>query len=397
MRRTFLFLQGPCTPFFRELARALRSQGHCVRRVNFTAGDLLYWRLGQAVSFRGRLSQLPSFYEQHVRQWGVTDVVLFGDCRPVHRPAVDLARRLGLRAHVFEEGYFRPHRITLERGGVNAHSPLMAVLRQDAATDFPPPAVPTAFKSPFWRRAMHDVTYHVAGVANPVLFPFYRNHARYIAPLEYLGYAWRLPLLRWYRGRDDRLLRTLLRQRRRFFVLPLQLDGDSQIRQHSPYGNMRELMDGVLASFARHAPADAVLVVKNHPLDPGLARHGRVLRRLVRHRDLRGRVFYMETGQLPRLLRQAAGVVTVNSTVGPLALEAGLPLMVLGRALYAQPGLVHQGDLDSFWTADAKPDAGRFRRLRQRVLAQATVNGGFYCPQGIALAVRNSLPRLLEA
>jgi capsular polysaccharide export protein len=51
MRRTFLFLQGPCTPFFRELARALRGQGHCVRRVNFTAGDLLYWRLGQAVSF----------------------------------------------------------------------------------------------------------------------------------------------------------------------------------------------------------------------------------------------------------------------------------------------------------------------------------------------------------
>lgn len=397
MRRTFLFLQGPCTPFFRELARALRGQGHCVRRVNFTAGDLLYWRLGQAVSFRGCLSQLPSFYEQHVRQWGVTDVVLFGDCRPVHRPAVDLARRLGLRAHVFEEGYFRPHRITLERGGVNAHSPLMAVLHQDAATDFPPSAVPTAFKSPFWRRAVHDVAYHVAGVANPVLFPFYRNHARYIAPLEYLGYAWRLPLLRWHRGRDDRLLRTLLRQRRRFFVLPLQLDGDSQIRQHSPYGNMRELMDGVLASFARHAPADAVLVVKNHPLDPGLARHGRVLRRLVRHHDLRGRVFYMETGQLPRLLRQAAGVVTVNSTVGPLALEAGLPLMVLGRALYAQPGLVHQGGLDSFWTADETPDAGRFHRLRQRVLSQATVNGGFYCPRGIALAVRNSLPRLLEA
>lgn len=396
MRRTFLFLQGPCSPFFRELARALRQRGHAVRRVNFTVGDILYWRLGDSVSFRGRVAQLPAFYRRWLVQWRVTDVVLFGDCRPVHRPAIALARLLGLRVHVFEEGYFRPHRITLERGGVNAHSPLMPVLRRDDAPDFDPPGNATAFKSPFWRRAAHDVAYHVAGAANPVLFPFYRNHARYVAPLEYLGYLWRLPALRWHRPRDDRVLKALLLQRRRFFVLPLQLDGDSQIRRHSPFGNMRELMQGVLDSFARHAPADAALVVKNHPLDPGLARHGRVLRRLARQSGVSDRVFYMETGQLPRLLRQAAGVVTVNSTVGSLALEAGLPLMVLGRALYAQPGLVHDRDLDSFWTTGLPPDAQRFRRLRQRVLAQAMVNGGFYCPMGIALAVQNSLPRLLE-
>lgn len=396
MRRTFLFLQGPCSPFFRELAVALRQAGHSVCRVNFTAGDALYWRLGNAVSFRGRLAQLPGFYERRFRQWRVTDVVLFGDCRPVHQPAILVAEQLRLRVHVFEEGYFRPYRITLERGGVNAHSPLMSILRRDAAPDFDPPHKPTAFKSPFWRRAVHDVAYHAAGMANPVLFPYYRNHARYVAPLEYLGYAWRLPALRWYRKRDDRLLKSLLLRRQRFFVLPLQLDGDSQIRQHSPFANMRELMQGVVGSFAKHAPAEAALVVKNHPLDPGLAHHGRVLRRLVGRYGVQDRVFYMETGQLPRLLRQAAGVVTVNSTVGSLALEAGLPLMVLGQALYAQPGLVHDGDLDSFWTRCMPPDMQRFRRLRQRVLAQATVNGGLYGSMGIALAVQNSLPRLLD-
>lgn len=52
-RRSFLFLQGPCSPFFRELAKAVCGAGHLARRVNFTAGDTLYWGLGQARSFMG--------------------------------------------------------------------------------------------------------------------------------------------------------------------------------------------------------------------------------------------------------------------------------------------------------------------------------------------------------
>lgn len=62
-------------------------------------------------------------------------------------------------------------------------------------------------------------------------------------------------MLRWHRPRDDRRLHALLQRRRRLFVLPLQLEGDAQIREHSPFMSMRELILEVFGSFARAAPA----------------------------------------------------------------------------------------------------------------------------------------------
>ena len=41
--RTFLFLQGVCSPFFARLADALEKCGHRVLKINFNVGDDLYW------------------------------------------------------------------------------------------------------------------------------------------------------------------------------------------------------------------------------------------------------------------------------------------------------------------------------------------------------------------
>ncbi|WP_458339226.1 capsular polysaccharide export protein, LipB/KpsS family, partial [Bordetella pertussis] len=136
MSASFLFLQGVCSPFFDRLGRALRERGHAVRRVNYTVGDAAYWRGGQAYAYRGAAQAC------------------------------------------FEEGYFRPHWVTLERGGVNAHSSLPrdpAWYRASAARV--PQASPRAFRSPFWLRAWHDVAYHACNAWNPLLFPRYRTHA----------------------------------------------------------------------------------------------------------------------------------------------------------------------------------------------------------------------------
>src|SRR5262245_45984937 len=98
------------------------ADGHEVLRVNFNMGDVAAWGRRPSVPFRGRLDELPQFLNRVKGRHGITDQVLFGDCRPVHAPALDEKR--GIRTHVFEEGYFRPYWITLERDGVNAHSPL---------------------------------------------------------------------------------------------------------------------------------------------------------------------------------------------------------------------------------------------------------------------------------
>src|SRR5688572_10338523 len=122
--RVYLFLQGGSSLFFRSLAARLASDGHAVRRINFTGGDRAFWGSLSGESFRGPLRDLPSYYQDRFDAWGVSDLVLYGDRRPVHVPAIELARVRGIRVHVFEEGYFRPWLVTLERGGVTGSSPL---------------------------------------------------------------------------------------------------------------------------------------------------------------------------------------------------------------------------------------------------------------------------------
>ncbi|WP_441294118.1 capsular polysaccharide export protein, LipB/KpsS family, partial [Bordetella pertussis] len=53
-------------------------------------------------------------------------------------PAVALARASGVRVHVFEEGYFRPHWVTLERGGVNGFRAIARTRRMARRASTPP-------------------------------------------------------------------------------------------------------------------------------------------------------------------------------------------------------------------------------------------------------------------
>jgi hypothetical protein len=43
LKRSFLFLQGVCSPFFASLADRLVADGYRVYKINFNAGDLLCW------------------------------------------------------------------------------------------------------------------------------------------------------------------------------------------------------------------------------------------------------------------------------------------------------------------------------------------------------------------
>ncbi|MGD9889556.1 MAG: hypothetical protein AB7S56_09865 [Halothiobacillaceae bacterium] len=191
--RHFLFLQGPATPFFYRLGLRLNALGYRSSKVQFNAGDTVYWRDKKAHRFTGEIEELPSWCEDLLDRLDVTDIVLFGDRRPVHRPFIERANGRGIRVHVFEEGYFRPHWITLERGGVNGHSqlPTDASWYLDVVDKIELMPARMPFKMPFSQRALHDVMYHAAGALNPVLFPHYRTHALYTAPQEYAGYLWR--------------------------------------------------------------------------------------------------------------------------------------------------------------------------------------------------------------
>ncbi|MEC7962007.1 MAG: capsule biosynthesis protein CapA, partial [Pseudomonadota bacterium] len=124
--RVFLCLQGPHGPFFHQLGKMLRRAGAQVWRVGFNAGDRAFW-FDQAsyIPYRGAAEDWPDQFETLVAEKGVTDIVLYGDTRPIHAEAVKRAKAAGLTVHVFEEGYLRPFWVTYERGGSNGHSRLM--------------------------------------------------------------------------------------------------------------------------------------------------------------------------------------------------------------------------------------------------------------------------------
>ena len=398
LRRSFLFLQGVCSPFFARLADQLQADGHPVFKINFNAGDLLQWGGRPAWNYRAGLAGLPDFVDDKYRRFGITDQVLFGDRRPVHRPAVARAAALGIRNHVFEEGYLRPYWVTLEREGVNGHSllPRDPDWFRQVGEHLPDYGNGKPFASPFIVRAAHDVAYHLAGITNPLLFKEYRTHAPVNAAVEYAGYLRRFSLLRLQQRKDKALIDGLVARQVPFYLLPLQLSSDAQIRDHSRFDDMNGVMEFVLESFARHAPGEARLVIKNHPLDTGLVNYRRVIRELEQRCGLAGRIDYLESGDLGKLLPPARGVVTVNSTLGCQSVGLGCPTVTLGDPIYNLPGLTFQGPLDDFWRSGAKPDRRLFRCFRNTVIHTTQVNGGFYCRGGISMAVANC-HRLLAA
>jgi capsular polysaccharide export protein len=393
--RSFLFLQGMASQFFARLGLALRKRGHTVSRVNFNAGDRLFWPLQGAIDFRGHADDWPDFLTEILVTRKITDIILFGDCRPLHRAAIQRARSLQLTVHVCEEGYIRPHWVTFERDGVNGHStlPRNPDWYREISASLPPleslPSVPSSFR----KRAWQDLIYNAAAIALSPLYPHYQTHRPRHRLVEYAGWSRKMafrPLTR----RRAAVEAERITPQTPFFLLPLQLNCDSQIRLHSKFGSMTPVVTTIIESFARHAPADTMLVVKEHPLDDGLINWRRVVGYLAAEAGLADRVVYLETGNLDRLIESTLGVVTVNSTTGTLALATGVPVITLGNAIYDIAGLTHQGPLDNFWTAPTPPDLSLFAAFRQVLAARCLLVGGFFSEQGIALLVQNAVHRL---
>ncbi len=400
MKRHFLLLQGVSSPFFKRLGQALLTRGHRVTKLSFNGGDVAYWMPGDSRWFRQDLTALPHYLDELIESERITDQVLFGDRRPVHQIAVQQARLHGIRNHVFEEGYFRPHWVTLEREGVNSRSLFPRDpdwIRAAGLKLFDSCLAQKQvkhFESPFWRRAAHDVAYHLASSLNPLAFPKYRTHSPVLATVEYAGFVQRVIKNKRFAGQERTKFASLLQQSTDFYFLPLQLNSDFQVQDQPVLNSMSVLLEQVIASFATHAPVSTQLVIKNHPLDFGQVDYQSLCDKLAKQYDVSGRIIYLETAELNALVNKALGTITLNSTVGSVALEHGCPTICLADALYSFKGLTAQCNLDDFWVQLPKPDLSLFEQFKAVVMHTTQVNGGFYCPQGIGLAVQASVDRL---
>ncbi|MGK8205114.1 capsule biosynthesis protein [Burkholderia cenocepacia] len=395
MPKSFLLLQGTASPFFCRLAEILRDRGNYVQKINFCGGDLLYSGRN-SWNFTGEMADLKSWYGYILSRVDFSDIVMFGDCREVHQHMHPLSNARGLKTHVFEEGYVRPHWVTLERHGVNGRS-LMSrdpkwFLERRSSTPPTSPAKSTGYN--LIERTYHDIRYRAANALYSFKFPGYRNHRPRNGLMEYSGLALRALFQRRYEAYAEAVIRDLISGGCSYYVFPLQLNSDAQIVYHSPFQGVRESIEFVVRSFSRFASRGDFLVIKNHPLDTGLIDYRDFTKILAKHLGIEGRVIFIDAGHLPTLLEYSRGVVVVNSTVGLSALHHRKPLVALGTAIYDIEGLTWQEGLDDFWKCDLVPDVKLYRAFLDYVIHNTQINGDFYTRTGIEMGVKVAASRL---
>lgn len=348
-----------------------------VWKINFNGGDDLYYRGHRIIRFRAGMMSWQKFLREVLEQLEIDAIVVFGNGRRSHRIAARLAKAENIPFWVFEEGYIRPDYITLEQDGVNADSPI-ASLSLDDIQDIGEPKKERIFRNSFRMMAWYSFFYFLAGI---VLQPRYRNY-RHHKPFSVLeGLLWLRAGYRKikYRWLERRVVRTLLLDGHpRFFLVPLQVYNDSQVRLYSPWRRIENFLEWVIYSFANNAPAGDVLVIKHHPMDRGHTDYSDVIARLANEMNVVDRVIYIHDVHLPSLLHRCTGVVTLNSTVGLQALYHNVPVRTLGRCFYDKPGLTYQGSLDSFWIDPCRVDSRLYRRFRAYLINKTQINDSFY-------------------
>jgi capsular polysaccharide export protein len=395
-RRRFLFLQGPISPFFSEVAAGLRALGHDAHRINLCLGDRLFWRGPGAVDYRGRAENLPDFVGAFLDRHAITDLVLLGEQRPLHRAAIAEARERGVSIAVTDFGYLRPDWVALERDGMGAESrfPRDPAAIRALAARCPEPDLQPRFADDFAAQARWDMRYHLASLA-PWPFRHYRRFLLHHPVPAYLGTGWRLFRRAAETRRDAALVAALREGGAPLFLFAMQMETDYSVRAYSRFPDNDTAVAEAVASFARAAPAEAHLLVKLHPLDPGLKRWRSRIGRIAAAAGAASRVHAL-TGALPadEAIAACRGVVTVNSTLGLRAVQLGRATRVLGRAIYDVPGLVWRGEADAFWTEAPPPDAALAADFIRALVACLHVRGVFYARPGLDAAVAGTVRRL---
>jgi capsular polysaccharide export protein len=399
--RRFLFLQGPHGPFFSRLARLLQTAGAEVWRIGFNRGDRAFWPMSASfLPYKGRLEDWPAAFRLILAQRNITDIVLYGDTRPIHAEAIRAARDVGVVVHVFEEGYLRPYWVTYERGGSNGNSRLMqmgvpAMQKALETLDMELPDAPARWgdmrQHMFW-----GALYHWFVMVGFWDYRNFRPHRALTVGQEFWLYIKRLALLPIHRW--ERIAATFRIKHGGFpyHLVLLQLEHDSSFQMHSPFKTMSEFLEVVMEGFAKGAAPHHHIVFKAHPLEDGRVPVAREIKRLAREHGVTGRVHFVRGGKLAALLNHARSAITVNSTAAQQVLWRGLPLKTFGAAVYAKPEFVSTQALREFFILPTRPDSRAYRDYRHYLLETSQVPGGFYSSRGRRELLRQVVDMMLQ-
>ncbi len=399
-RKSFVFLQGPHGPFFYELSKSIAASGAQVTKIGFNEGDRFFWRNRKNfLAFTDPIENWADYIDAYLAD-GVTDLVIYGDTRPIHKIAIEAAKHQGVRIHCFEEGYLRPYWVTYERGGVNGHSRLMdmsvAQMREALKTmDNDQPEAPARWGD-MRQHILLGAIYHWHILFRNGRFANYQTHRDDSVSSEFWLHLKRLLNRPSHAYRRWKATRRIKRGNFVYHLALLQLGHDASIRSHSTFTNMPDFMEICVKAFAGNAPHHHHLVFKSHPLEDDREGLEGVTRHLAEKYKVQGRIHYVRGGKLAELLDYTRSVVTINSTAAQQALWRGLPVKALGTGVFCKPEFTSEQSLEEFMADPQKPDLLAYRDYRQYLLMTSQITGGFYSRKGRARLVRQVVDMVLS-
>jgi len=378
--KNILFLQGPMGTFFRKLDTSFQTRGANTYKIGFNMGDQFFAHKKNYIPFRKKPEEWETFIRNFIQEKKIDKIFLFGDCRFYQRIARKIAYAYNIDVYVFEEGYLRPHYITLEKFGVNGFSQLSrkaefynALLEENTPK-------PKHAKQSKTKMVASATLYYALSNLFSYKYPYYQHHRGFSAITEFfhgIRGVWRKGL---YKITERKYLDLITNSlSKKYYFIPLQTHNDFQILQHSNYRSIEKFIIEVLESFTHHAPKNTYLIFKHHPVDRGRKNYTSFIAEQAALLEIDERIFTIHDVHLPECLNHALGTVTINSTVGLTSIGYGIPTIALGDAIYDIKGLTNKGtSLKKFWHQHQKPDPDLYKKFTQYLIQTTQLNGSFY-------------------
>lgn len=380
LSKKVLLLQGPMGHFFKKFSHWLHQYRIDTYKINFNGGDRFFFA-GEPHSFdfTQQLDEFGTYIESFLLKYQIDSIVCFGDCRPAHRIAKDVAHKVNIKFFAFEEGYIRPNYITFEQDGVNFYSNFAQMLSINLNSKAIPIEPIKDTQNSYWSMVCCAIIYYVLNLWCERSFEHYKHHRNLSTLQEF--YSWIYSLLKRIQHHiiEPLPFKIFIQQHsKQYYVFALQVHNDSQILIHSEFKNMEDYIEQVIESFVSNAEGSHHLVLKHHPMDRGYRNYRKLINELAKHYGVVGRLHYFCDIHLPTLLKHSLGMVAVNSTTVLQALYHHIPVKVLGYAMYDLPRLTNQYPLDDFWKDPGKVDDLYYQYFRSHLIHYSQLNGSYY-------------------
>lgn len=371
-KKEVLFLQGPMGYFFKNLAEKFEILGANTHFIALNAADYFFAAKTKRVSYTNTLNHFSSFIEHYYKENSISMIFLLGDCREYHKIAIAIAKKLNIKIFVFEEGYFRPNFITLEKYGVNAnrHS------KFNKNYEYPSFKKPKETKQIIIYQAFYAYLYYLISNIFSFKYKNYQHHRNFSIVEETIIGVKNLYLKFKYQFSEKQIYSFINNNSKNYIFVPLQVASDFQVKEHSHYKSIEQFIEEVI-KLASKNHYKGYLIFKHHPMDRGRHNYTSIVNEWQTKYNFKNIIICHDVN-LQHLINHAFGVITINSTVGLSALFHNIPVLVMGKALYDIKGLTHTSEVHQFFKHPHIPNKELFRNFKNYLIFHSQINSSFY-------------------